>query len=229
MGSPQQGYGRPHPHRTYSPDLKRRQKRGSPARHEIQTEQGNRRISINGLDRPYQPPNPCRQTRRRNFAIRLFFGGRRRDEIANARYRFLEKAPWGAFRYYLHHSKTDQTGKGLQLEVKAKNTKNLKNWIKAANIHDGYLFRLIDYHGNVTKRPIYPEVVNNIVKKYVEACGLDPAKYSAHGLRRGFITECGRRNIEIELAMDLFGHKGYRTARIYYEQGKIMNNPATNL
>jgi hypothetical protein len=48
-------------------------------------------------------------------------------------------------------------------------------------------------------------------------------------LRRGFITECGRRNIGIELAMDLSGHKDYSTARIYYEQGKIMNNPATNL
>ncbi len=72
----------------------------------------------------------------------FFFGGRRRDEIANAQYRFLEKTPWGAFRYYLHHSKTDQTGKGL-IEVKAKNTKNLKNWIKAANIHDGYLLRFL--------------------------------------------------------------------------------------
>jgi hypothetical protein len=70
----------------------------------------------------------------------FFFGGRRRDEIAKARYRFLEKAPCSAFRYYLHHSKTDQTGKRLELEVKAKNTKNLKNWIKAANIYDGSLF-----------------------------------------------------------------------------------------
>jgi integrase len=108
-------------------------------------------------------------------------------------------------------------------------TKNLKSWLKSANICDGYLFRLIDHHGIVTQRPIYPEIVNNIVKKYIEACGLDPAKYRAHGLCRGFITECGQRNIGIELAMDLSGHKDYRTARLYYEQGKIMNNPATNL
>jgi integrase len=35
--------------------------------------------------------------------------------------------------------------------------------------------------------------VARIVKRYAEAAGLDPTRYSAHSLRAGFVTEAVRR------------------------------------
>lgn len=160
----------------------------------------------------------------------FFSGGRRREEIANARIELLERAPWGAYRYWLHKSKTDQQGKGSEKLIKAKNCKHLKRWIRTPGWHSpGPLFRLIDRQGRVTNKAIYPELINNIVKRCAGACGYDPAQFSAHGLRRGFITECGRQGVGIELAMELSGHKDFKTALVYYEQGKLETNPATDL
>lgn len=172
-------------------------------------------------------------TGKRNAAVLefgFFAGGRRRAEIAGACAEFLTPSPWGGMRYWLHRSKTDQAGRGAEKLIKAKNSKHLKRWIKAARIKDsGPLFCLIDRKGRPTARPIYPELVNNIIKYCADACGLDPEQYSAHGLRRGFLTECGRRGVGIERAMEMTDHKDYKTALIYYEQGKLETNPATDL
>lgn len=168
---------------------------------------------------------------KRDSAILVFgfyFGGRRRSEIAGARRALFQKTAWNTFAYTLDRSKTDQTGKGLRIEVNKRNLKPLLQWIKLIP-ENGPLFRLIDRQGSITDRPIYPEIVNNIIKRCAASCGYDPSQYSAHGLRRGFITECGMQNIGIEQVMPMTGHKDLKTVLIYYEQGKMTHNKAGNL
>jgi integrase len=103
----------------------------------------------------------------------------------------------------------------------------LERWLKKAGITRGYIFRGIDRNGHLKKTPINPGEVNRIVKIYAQRAGLDPAIYSAHGLRRGFMTHCARMGIPIQEAMELADHSNVQTALIYYEEGSIYHNRAT--
>ncbi len=158
----------------------------------------------------------------------FYTGGRRRSEIAGAQYRFLTSIPGGGYTYLLHRCKTDQAGKGELKILRAAHAKSLKLWIDAAGIRNGYLFRRIK-NCKVTDDPIDPSKVNKIIKRYAEIIGEDPTQFSAHGLRRGFITHCGRLGIPLFDVMKLTGHKKVDTVMVYYEQGQISNNPATKL
>jgi len=167
---------------------------------------------------------------KRNRAILEFgfyTGGRRRNEIASAQYRFLTKNR-GGYIYLLHRSKTDQSGKGRQKILRSRYSHSLTAWIAAANITDGYLFRSI--RGNKAgEKPINPQIVNKIIKSHIEMIGENPKFYSAHGLRRGFITTCGRLGLSIYDVMELTDHKDIRTLLVYYEEGRISRNPATKI
>lgn len=167
---------------------------------------------------------------KRNRAILEFgfyTGGRRRNEIASAQYRFLTKNR-GGYIYLLHRSKTDQSGKGRQKILRSKYSQSLKAWIKTADITDGYIFRAIRWN-KIQNNPINPQVVNNIIKKHIDMIGENPSHYSAHGIRRGFITTCGRMGLSLGDVMALTDHKDVRTLLIYYEEGRISRNPATRI
>lgn len=159
----------------------------------------------------------------------FYTGGRRRSEIANAEFRFLTKVG-GGWEYLLHRSKTDQAGKGAVKFLRARYAKGLETWLEAAGIRGGYLFRKLTPGGEVTESRLPgAEINSHIVKRYVSAIGEDADFFSAHGLRRGFITHCGRLGIPIFDVMQMTGHKDIRTVHAYYEEGKIGSNPATKL
>ena len=166
----------------------------------------------------------------RNRAILMFgfySGGRRQSEIAGAKFKFLTRIR-GGYTYLLHRSKTDQAGNGRKKLLRSRPARYLRKWIKAGNITDGYLFRHIS--GNrVSEKPINFQAVNYIVKKYIEAIGEDPEYYSAHGIRRGFVTTCARKKIPIEDTMQLTDHRDIKTIYGYYQEDLISKNPATKL
>lgn len=158
----------------------------------------------------------------------FYTGGRRRSEIVTAEYRFLNRLPKGGYEYYLHTSKTDQEGQGSQKLLRKEYANSLNVWFKAASIKDGYIFRTIE-KGHVTEKPMDIEKVSKIVKEYIEMIGEEPKQYSAHGLRRGFITHCGRVGVPIFDVMKLTGHKDIKTAMVYYEEGQLSRNPGTKI
>ncbi len=64
------------------------------------------------------------------------------------------------------------------------------------------MFRAIDRWGNVSKRALDPKAINDIVKQRAFMAGLDPAEFSAHGLRSGYLTEAANRGIPLPEAME---------------------------
>jgi len=158
----------------------------------------------------------------------FYTGGRRRSEIVAARFENLTKIR-GGYSYIMPRSKTDQTGKGKIKILWEPHARHLTNWLKASGIKSGYLFRPITRWGHIGEQMLSPEIVNKIVKHRIEAIGLDPRFYSAHGLRRGFMTECGRQGKGLVDAMQCSDHRDVRTAITYYEEGQIMLNPATRI
>jgi integrase len=65
----------------------------------------------------------------------------------------------------------------------------LNTWLEAGRIERGSLFWAIDRWGNVSQRVLDPKAITDIVKQRAAMAGLDPAEFSAHGLRSGYLTE----------------------------------------
>jgi integrase len=167
----------------------------------------------------------------RDKAIMLFgwaSGGRRRSEISNAVFENIEETVEGDFIYRIAKSKTDQKGKGHVVPVKGVAAKALREWLRTANITEGKLFRSVSKGGKIGEK-ITDVDINRIVKKRCEKAGYDPVQYSAHGLRRGFVSEAGKRGCPLGDVMALTGHKSVPVCMEYYESGSVLNNKAADL
>lgn len=166
----------------------------------------------------------------RDRAVILFgwaSGGRRRSEISDAELKDLEVAG-DNFIYHLPKSKTDQKGKGRTLPVNGMAAQAVKEWIQRGGISEGKIFRSVSKAGGIGEKLSCVDI-NRIVKKRCAQAGYDPALYSAHSLRSGFITEAGRQRCPIGDAMALSTHKSVSIAMSYYQAGSVTNNSASNL
>ncbi|RDL47660.1 hypothetical protein BLJAPNOD_05381 [Ensifer sp. M14] len=96
----------------------------------------------------------------------------------------------------------------------------LKRWLDEAQIKEGPAFRRIDQWGNVNRRALTPQSVNLILKNRCKQVGLDPASFSAHGLRSGYLTEAANRGIPLPEAMQQSLHKSVTQAARYYNDAE---------
>ncbi|RVO80567.1 integrase, partial [Sinorhizobium meliloti] len=105
----------------------------------------------------------------------------------------------------------------------------LKRWLSDAQIKDGPVFRRIDQWGNIDRRALTPQSVNLVLKARCEQAGLDPALFSAHGLRSGYLTEAANRGIPLPEAMQQSLHKSVTQAARYYNNAERKNGRAARL
>ena len=105
----------------------------------------------------------------------------------------------------------------------------LKNWIALAPIMNGAVFRSIDRFGRVGRTALDGQSVNAILKKRVFAAGLDPEKYSAHGLRSGYLTEAARQGVPIQAAMRQSRHRSVQQAAEYYNEAEVERGQSARL
>lgn len=106
----------------------------------------------------------------------------------------------------------------------------LRRWLEAAGIEKGPVFRRIDKWGNVdARRALSPQSVNLIVKQRAEKAGLDPAEFSAHGLRAGYLTEAANRGVPLPEAMQQSLHKSINQAAGYYNNADRKKGRAVRL
>ena len=156
-------------------------------------------------------------------------GGRRRSEVVMASFDDLTKVP-GGYIYTLPYSKTDQYGnEQLKVPIMGKAAIALKEWLDCIEKEVGYVFRAFTPSGKITNSGLTDKTFNRIIKKRIKLAGYDDKVYSAHSIRSGFMTEGGRKNINILQLMELSGHKSVQIAKGYYRGGNILNNPASNL
>lgn len=91
------------------------------------------------------------------------------------------------------------------------------------------MFRKIDRWGNVSRRALDPKSVNDIVKLRIAMAGLEPAEFSAHGLRSGYLTEAANRGIPPPEAMQQSLHRSVTQAASYYNNAEQKNGLAARL
>ncbi len=168
----------------------------------------------------------------RDKALLLFAwasGGRRRAEVSSAHIRDLVATSAGDFIYTIPHSKTDQEAKGYPVPVKGKAATALRQWIDAAGIIDGPIFRSINKGGRVGTTALSDVYIHRIVRYRLKNAGYDESKFGAHSIRSGFVTECGRQGKNLGDVMAMTTHRNVATCLKYYQSGNIINNSASNL
>jgi len=165
-------------------------------------------------------------------------GGRRRSEIAGLRVEQLQPeepiqidgAPHlPSLSIHLGRTKTSGADNDEVVYLSGRPVDALNAWLAVAKIDTGSVFRAIDRWGNISRRPLDPKTINDIVKQRAELAGLDPSEFSAHGLRSGYLTEAANCGIPLPEAMEQSRHKSVQQASEYYNQAQRRSGRASRL
>ncbi|MCY1667543.1 site-specific integrase [Rhizobium sp. SL86] len=156
-------------------------------------------------------------------------GGRRRSEVAGLRKEQLATEapihldgapPLPSLSIHLGRTKTSGADNDEVVYLTGRPVEALNAWLALARIENGSVFRAIDRWGNVSKRALDPKAISDILKQRVEMAGLDPAEFSAHGLRSGYLTEAANRGIPLPEAMEQSRHRSVQQASEYYNHAQ---------
>jgi len=83
----------------------------------------------------------------------------------------------------LSRTKTSGAESGEVVYLTGRLVESLNDWLDAASIDKGRVFRATDRWGNVSRLPLDQKAINDILKHRAELAGLNPGEFSAHGLR----------------------------------------------
>jgi len=181
------------------------------------------------LDMVKHVPDNLRGIRDRALLLFAFASACRRSELSALMANDLIEVPEG-FRVTIRKSKGDQEGEGQEIAVvrgkKACPVAALKNWLEAASITDGPLFRRMRRGGVVLDDALRPQGIAQVVKLYAEKAGYNPADFSGHSLRSGFLTSAAARGASIFKLIEVSRHKSVDTLRGYIRKVEIFEDHA---
>jgi integrase len=101
-----------------------------------------------------------------------------------------------------------------------------KEWLAAASIVEGPVFRQVGKGGRLLPGRLSPQNVALIVKAYAKRLGLDPGAFSGHSLRAGFLTSAAARGASLFKMMDVSRHKSVDTLRGYVRDADAFRDHA---
>jgi integrase len=158
-----------------------------------------------------------------------FAGAFRRSELVALEIADLTEAPDG-LRVRIRRSKTDQEGEGAEIAIprgyRLRPVEAVQGWIAAAEISEGPLFRPVLKGGRIQPEPLSAFSAAQIVKRYAERAGLDPASYAGHSLRSGFLTSAAESGASILKMMEVSRHKSVDVLRGYVRRADLFREHA---
>jgi site-specific recombinase XerD len=142
-------------------------------------------------------PASLRGKRDRALVLLGFAGAFRRSELVALDIADIEELESG-LRVTIRQSKTDQERLGSIIAVTRGSVAcpigALREWLSAAGIESGRLFRPINKADKVRQARLTARSVANIIKQMVSRIGLDdPGTFSGHSLRSGFLTSAASK------------------------------------
>ncbi|MFZ6774777.1 site-specific integrase [Undibacterium sp. SXout7W] len=175
------------------------------------------------------------KAKRDNALLQLaFFGGFRRSEISQLEMTQVEQESQG-ITITLRRSKTDQSGEGISRAIPYGNDEccpasALQEWLKAAKITSGPIFRKINRWGQLSEKAISPASVNSILADCADTAGLTYApELSSHSLRRGMATSAYRAGADFREIKRQGGWRHDGTVHGYIEEASRFTNNAAGL
>jgi site-specific recombinase XerD len=158
-----------------------------------------------------------------------FAGAFRRSELVALDIEDIEESREG-LRVTIRRGKTDQEGKGATIAIvrgtAACPVEAYRAWIEAAGISTGPVFRPIAKGERLQDARLTDRSVAKIVKAHAARAGLDPAGFSGHSLRSGFLTSAAARGASIFKMMDVSRHKSVDTLRGYVRDAELFKDHA---
>ncbi len=131
---------------------------------------------------------------------------------------------------HIRRSKTDQAGRGQQVAVPAgkriRPVAVLDRWLRIRGSHAGPLFQSLRRGGRLTGRPLHHSDIPRLVKQYAAAIGLDPAGFSAHSLRAGFVTSAAVHHARMDKIMAVTRHTNTNTVMKYIRDAAVFTDHA---
>ena len=174
-------------------------------------------------------PDKLAGLRDRALLLIGFGGALRRSELVALDAADIEETETGLL-VKIRGSKTDQERAGATIAIArgdvACPAKALREWLDAAGIESGPIFRPIDKGGTVRTSRLTDRSVANIIKPYAGRAGFDASTFSGHSLRAGFLTSAAGKGASIFKMMDVSRHKSVDTLRGYVRDAELFKDHA---
>jgi integrase len=176
-------------------------------------------------------PLDLRGTRDRALLLVQFSGALRRSELVDLSVVDLEFTPDG-LKLRVRKSKTDQEGRGEVIGIVRGDhadtcpIRALKAWLGMADVQNGPIFRPISRHGHIGTKAMTGGSVARIIKGYVDEAGLDPAVYSGHSARAGFITSAALAGASDRQISRVSRHRSMESLRGYVRTATVFQDSA---
>ncbi len=156
-----------------------------------------------------------------------FYAALRRSELVGLEVEHVEVHRDG-LTVFLPFSKTDQSGEGALIAVRGTNDASdpvaaVAQWKALSGVVTGPLLRGVTVRHQVRKTPMSPGSVNAIVKAAVARVGEDPALYSGHSMRAGFVTSAREAGVPDHMIMHTTRHKDVRMLSVYSRVGEAFD------
>ena len=170
------------------------------------------------------------EVRDRALLLLGFAGAFRRSELVSLNVEDLELGRAGIV-VHLRRSKTDQEGQGRKIGIPRGAGMTcpvaaLQAWLADAGIKEGPLFRPVNRHGQLQAGRMSDRAVALVVKRRVQAVGLDPDQFAGHSLRAGLATSAAAAGASERAIANQTGHKSMAVLRRYIRDGELFRDNA---
>jgi integrase len=114
-------------------------------------------------------------------------------------------------RVTIRRSKTDQEGAGQEVAIPRghhiRPVETLQAWLTAAGITEGPVFRQVTQTGRVSEVALGDDGYVKAIKKRARQAGLDPAGFSGHSMRAGFLTSASEHGASTFKMQEVSRHR----------------------
>ena len=180
--------------------------------------------AITAAQEPGSRPDELRHRRDRALVLLGFWRGFRGDELIRVRVEHLRLVPGEGMTCFLPRSKGDRQAQGNTYKVPALSrlcpVTATWEWIDAAGLTEGPLFRGIDRWGHVGEEALHPNSLIPLLRRLLTCAGLPDAEdYSSHSLRRGFAGWANANGWDVKALMEYVGWRDVHSAMRYIDGG----------
>lgn len=160
---------------------------------------------------------------RRDAALLLigFWRGFRSDELCRLRVEDIRAQAGTGMTLFLPYAKGDREHRGTTYQAPALArlcpVEAYLNWISAAGIAYGPVFRRIDRWGNLAEDGLHANSLIALLRQILGRAGIAAEAYTSHSLRRGFATWATRNGWDLKALMSYVGWKDASSAMRYID------------
>jgi site-specific recombinase XerC len=177
------------------------------------------------------PDDSLKGRRDRAMVMLGFAGAFRKSEVVALNVEDLEFCDEG-IRVTIRRSKADQEGKGETIAVLRGvgpfcPVRLLREWLDAAGIIEGALFRQLPKGGKRIGGRLGGRAYYEVIKQGIAGIGLDASKYGSHLMRSGWISTAARNGASVWKMKEISRHKSTDVLAGYIREAELFQQHAS--